>query len=203
MVTTASAAASLFIPPRPPMPAKGLGWYPQLKALRSNALTIWSAEAYEQESLAQSFFGRRRFLLNAPDAIHRVLVENAGNYRRPPPTIRILRPIIGNGLFLSEGEEWRHQRRTIAPALAPRALPLLARHVAEAAAEALDRLAAASSAPADLLAAMQFLALEIAGRSMFSLEMRAQGAAMRALITRFARHLGRPYLFDMLRSRRP
>ena len=68
-------------------------------------------------------------LLNAPDAIHRVLVDNPGNYRRSPASIRILRPITGNGLLLSEGEAWRLQRRTIAPALAPRVMPMLARHI--------------------------------------------------------------------------
>jgi cytochrome P450 len=184
--------AALFVPPRLPVPAADLGWYALLRALRSNALEIWPARAYEQDSLAQSFFGRRRILLNDPDAIHRVLVENAGNYRRSPATIRILRPIVGNGLFLSEGEAWKHQRRTIAPALAPRVVPLLARHVVDAAADTLARLDAACEAPADLLA------LDVAARSMFSLEMRAHGAALRALIARFGARLGRPYLFDML-----
>jgi unspecific monooxygenase len=62
----------------------------------------------------------------------------------------------------SNGEDWRHQRRTIAPALAPRVMPMLARHVASAAQETIARLAAGAREPVDLLAAMQFLALEIA-----------------------------------------
>jgi cytochrome P450 len=137
-------------------------------------------------------------LLNAPEAIHHVLVHNAANYRRSPATVRILRPLVGNGLFLSEGEEWKHQRRTIAPSLAPRVLPLLARHVANAAQEVVQRLTANQGEPVDLLAAMQFLALEIAGRSMFSLEMQQHGSALRGSIARFGTRLGRPYLFDML-----
>ena len=47
------------------------------------------------------------------------LVDNSGNYRRSRASLRILRPMVGNGLLLSEGEDWKHQRRTIAPALAP------------------------------------------------------------------------------------
>jgi cytochrome P450 len=191
-------AAGLFHPPRPPVEARELNWYRLLKALRSNALTMWPESAYEQEILVNKFFGRQRVLLNAPSAIHHVLVENAANYRRSPASIRILRPIVGRGLFLSEGEEWKHQRRTIAPSLAPRVLPLLARHVCLAAEEAAQRLAAELAAPVDLLAVMQFLALEIAGRSMFSLEMRAHGRELRMLIAAFGEKLGRPYLFDML-----
>ncbi len=44
--------------------------------------------------------------------------------------IRDLGPIFGRGLFLSTGEEWKHQRQTAASAFAPRAVRILARHVA-------------------------------------------------------------------------
>ena len=71
-----------------------------------------------------------------------MLLSNAANYRRSPATIRILRPIVGRGLFLSEGEDWRLQRRTIAPALAPRVIPMLAQHIVTVGGEALTRLAA-------------------------------------------------------------
>ena len=191
----------LFTPPRPPPPAKPLGWLQFFSAIRTNALAIWPQEAYERDVVSGSTFGRRRFLFNAPKAIHRVLVENVSNYVRTPATIRILRPIVGAGLFLSEGDDWHHQRRTIAPALAPRVIPMLATHIAAAAQESVTRLAAAAvapTAPVDMLAAMQFLALEIAARSMISLEMRSHGPALRALITQFAVRLGRPYFFDLM-----
>jgi cytochrome P450 len=191
-------AGQYFVPPRPAAPEHSLGWYRLLVALRTNALQIWPREAYTKDVLAQSFFGRKRFLLNAPDAIHHVLVDNTANYRRTSATVRILRPIVGEGLILSEGEEWRHQRRTIAPTLAPRVLPMLARHVAGAAQEAIARLAAGASQPVDLLAAMQFLALEVAARSMFSLEMHRYGPALRRMISGFAASLGRPYFLDLM-----
>ena len=113
-------------------------------------------------------------------------------------TIRILRPIVGAGLFLSEGEDWRHQRRTVAPAFAPRTIPVLARQVAAVAAEGVRALARPRGEPVDLFAAMQRLALEIAGRSMFSLEMATHGPALRAMLTRYTERLGRPYLLDLL-----
>jgi cytochrome P450 len=195
---TLTTTAELFYPPRPVPETRDLNWYRLLRALRSNALAMWPERAYEQDILVNKFLGRQRVLLNAPEAIHHVLVDNAANYRRSPAGVRILRPIVGRGLFLSEGEEWRHQRRTIAPSLAPRVLPLLAHHVTHVAREAVGRLAGRRDEAIDLLAAMQFLALEVAGRSMFSLEMRQHGADLRRLIARFGARLGRPYLFDML-----
>jgi cytochrome P450 len=193
-----------FVPPRPDIPEESLNWYGFLRALRTNALRIWPREAYTKDVLEQSFFRRKRFLLNAPDAIHRVLVDNIGNYRRTRATIRILRPMTGEGLFLSEGDEWRHQRRTIAPTLAPRVIPMLARHIVEVADVALARLDAAAaqpsnkSQPIDMLAAMQFLALEVAARSMFSLEMNRYGPALRRMIKGFTVDLGRPYFLDLM-----
>src|SRR5215467_7745306 len=187
-----------FVPPRPSIPAAEPGWYQSFVVLRTNALQMWPKDAYETDVLVRSFLGRRRFLLNAPDAIHHVLLDNAANYTRTSATIRILRPIVGEGLILSEGEEWRHQRRTIAPALAPRIIPMLARHVASATAGTVARLATAEGQPVDLLAAMQMLALEIAARSMFSLEMQQYGGALRAMIARFGTRLGRPYVLDMM-----
>jgi cytochrome P450 len=187
-----------FVPPRPTVPDHGPGLYGLIVALRTNALGIWPRDAYTKDVVVRSMLGRKRFLLNAPDAIHHVLVENIANYRRTPAVIRILWPITGDGLVLSEGEEWRHQRRTIAPHLAPRVIPMLSRHVAEVAEETTARLVADASQPVDLLAAMHFLALEVAARSMYSLEMNHYGPALRALITRFASGLGRPYFLDLI-----
>src|SRR5581483_10918860 len=116
----------------PPVPAplpEGLPWWRSLIAFRTNVIPTWPASAYEDELRVGNFLGRRWLLVHAPEAIRRVLVDNAANYRRTRATIRILRPLVGRGLFLSEGEDWRHQRRTLAPAFAPRTVPLLAQHV--------------------------------------------------------------------------
>jgi cytochrome P450 len=192
-------APSLFVPPRPAAPTRELGLYRFLVAVRTNALQIWSKSAYEQDAVAGATLGRTRLLINAPDAIHRVLVENTANYCRTAATIRILSPIVGKGLLLSEGEDWRHQRRTMAPAMAPRVIPMMARHIALTTEETIAQVTAlAARGPVDILATVQFLALEIAARSMFSLEMRQYGAALRRLITRFAGRLGRPYFLDLM-----
>jgi cytochrome P450 len=189
----------LLIPPRPPSPAHELPLLAFLRAIRTNALTMWTEAAYEQDIVPRRFLTRTHVLVNAPDAIHRVLVGNPENYRRTPASIRILRPITGDGLLLSEGEAWRHQRRTIAPALAPRVMPMLARHIVATTQDQVVSIAAqAAQAPLDLLATMQSLTLEIAGRSMFSLEMRAFGAPLRRLLTEFGERFAQPHLFDML-----
>jgi cytochrome P450 len=189
---------ALLIPAAPPRPKTDLSFVAFLRAIRTNALTIWPDEAYEKDTLRQSFIGRRRLLLNDPDAVHHVLVGNAGNYRRSRIGVRLLRPITGDGLLLSEGDEWRHQRRTIAPALAPRVMPMLARHIAAGTEAAMAGLNAAAAEPVDLLAAMQGMTLDIAGQSMFSLEMAQYGDAMRTAMEDYAEHHAKPHLLDIL-----
>ena len=193
---TPTGTPRLFVPPVPAPPAAPLGTRAFLRAIRENALFTWPEAAYHENHLTRTFFGRRSVLLNGPEAIHHVLVEHPANYRRSPASIRILRPITGDGLLLSEGERWKLQRRTIAPALAPRVLPLLCRHIVAATREALGK--PEDGVPLDMLSFMQTLALDIAGRSMFSLETKQHGAAMRRLLTEFGERFAQPYLLDLL-----
>ncbi|MGE0225539.1 MAG: cytochrome P450 [Acetobacteraceae bacterium] len=187
-----------FIPPAPTPPAAPLPLRGFLRAIRTNSLTLWPESAYHQDITQRRFIGRSNVLLCCPDAIHHVLVDNHANYRRSRASIRILRPIAGDGLLLSQGESWRQQRRTIAPALAPRVLPMLTRHIAATTQEVMPRLAAQAERDVDLLAEMQALALEIAGRSMFSLETQQFGPAMRREITIFGARHAQPHLMDMV-----
>jgi cytochrome P450 len=191
-------APTPFVPPRPQPPAQSLSFFQLFGAIRTNLLTVWPAAAFEEDVVAGSGLLSKIILMNAPDAIHRVLVENAANYRRSAVLIRVAGPFAGNGLLLSEGDDWRQQRRTVAPALAQRVLPMLARHVAGEAEAEIARLAAAPRAPVDVLASMQFLALETAARSMFSLEMAQYGPAMHQMIEDYLVRFGQPNFFDVV-----
>jgi cytochrome P450 len=185
-------------PPHPPKPTRLRSQPEAFFVLRRNPLELWGAPAYEVPIAKGSFLGRRQMMLNAPDAIRHVLVTNAANYRRNEASRQVLRPILGEGLFLAEGEAWRHQRRTIAPALAPRTMPLLATHVVAACKDAEATLAALCYRPVELLPHIQRLTLDIAGRSMFSIEMDGFGAELRALITEYGLTYAQPGLLDLL-----
>jgi unspecific monooxygenase len=126
--------------------------------MRRNVLSAFSARAFEDEVLSRRLFGRVQLTLNCPEAIRHVLIDNAENYGRTVATVRLLYPIVGCGLFLAEGEDWKIQRRTVAPSFAPRTLPMLAHHVGAVA----DRLVATLAAEpdeVDLLEHMHRLAI--------------------------------------------
>src|SRR5215471_15498402 len=160
--------------------------------MRRNVLEAFSERAFTEDVLSRRLFGREQITLNRAAAIRHVLIDNADNYRRTSATVRLLYPIVGRGLFLAEGEAWRQQRRTVAPSFAPRTVPLVARHVA-AVAEELAETLAAEEGEVDVADKMQDLAIEIAGRAMFSLAPR-----MRAMLNDYGERLAQPSAFEIL-----
>ena len=77
-------------------------------------------------------------LVNAPDMIARVLLTNNANYVRPRLTRQILKPVFGNGLLSSEGDNWRRQRKIVAPTFAPQAAAGMAKQIANATARHIE-----------------------------------------------------------------
>lgn len=187
-----------LVPPSPPRASAGMTALGRMAAMRRSAIATWGPRAYHDDIVQGRFFGRSSFILNTPDAIRHVLVDNYENYTRTPPSIRVLRPMLGEGLLISEGRAWKHQRRTLAPAFTPRAVAPLAPHMIAAIDEAIAKLREAGGAAVDLREVMQRMTLEIAGRTMFSLGMGRHGAALRNFVMEYGTRLARPHFLDLL-----
>lgn len=187
-----------------PAPAASLGarladFRQFLHAVGTNPLLLWSEDSFDAPALRRDFLFRSMILLNAPETVRHVLVANHENYRRTPTAIRLLRPLAGQGVLLAEGEAWRRQRRVIAPTLAPRAMPMLMRHAASAIGDwSLSLARDAEAGPVDLLAALQTLALDIAGRAMFSVDLAPFAGELRRLLGEEGLHLARAGLLDLV-----
>ena len=191
-------ARTPLVPPMPPRASSSMGPFGRMAAMRKSAIGTWGQRAYEEDIIKGRFFGHASFILNAPDDIRHVLVDNYENYTRTPPGIRVLRPMLGEGLLLAEGKTWKHQRRTLAPAFTPRAVTTLVPHMVSAIDETLEMLQSAGKGPLDLREIMQRMTLEIAGRTMFSFEMGNHGAALRDFVMEYASKLARPHFLDLL-----
>src|ERR1700737_3435941 len=170
----------------------------RMAAMRESAIGTWGQRAYEEDIVKGRFFGRSSFILNTPDAIRHVLVDNYENYTRTPAAIRVLRPVLGAGLLIAEGRAWKFQRRTLAPAFTPRAVAPLVPHMIAVTDETIAKLQAACGTPVDLREAMQRMTLEIAGRTMFSFEMSRHGPALRDFVMEYGARLARPHVLDMI-----
>jgi cytochrome P450 len=192
-------AQKLFVPPRPDPPENEPDWRQLYKLIRSNALQTWPKAAFTEDYFAGSMFGRQRLLLNSPEAIRRVLVDNTAHYGRYDAVSRLLDSMLGEGLVLSHGSEWRRQRHAISPALTPRAMPMLASQVAAITDDAIARLAGpASGTPVDLMAEIQLVGLEVAARSIFSIDVRPYVDRLRQLLESFGAQFSRLDVFDLM-----
>ncbi|MET4277989.1 MULTISPECIES: cytochrome P450 [unclassified Bradyrhizobium] len=187
-----------IVPPTPPRAPDDMSFLGRLAVLKRNMIATWGQRAYEEDVIEGRFFFRNSFILNRPDAIRHVLLSNYENYSRTPAGIRMLRPVLGDGLLIAEGHSWTFQRRTLAPAFTPRATANLVPHMTAVLDETIAKLDARTSEPVDLREVMQRMTLEIAGRTMFSFGMDRHGPALRNFVMEYGARLGRPYLLDMV-----
>ena len=187
-----------IVPPTPPRAPDDMSFLARVAVIRQNMIATWGQRAYEEDVLKSRFFLRNSFILNKPDAIRHILLNNYQNYTRTPAGIRMLRPVLGQGLLIAEGQAWSHQRRTLAPAFTPRATASLVPHMTAVLDETVAKLQARSDGKVDLREIMQRMTLEIAGRTMFSFGMDRHGATLRNFVMEYGERLGRPYFLDML-----
>jgi cytochrome P450 len=187
-----------IVPPTPPRAPDDMSFLRRLSVIKRNMIATWGQRAYEEDVIEGRFFFRNSFILNQPDAIRHVLLSNYENYSRTPAGIRMLRPVLGDGLLIAEGHSWTFQRRTLAPAFTPRATANLVPHMTAVLDETIAKLDAQTSEPVDLREIMQRMTLEIAGRTMFSFGMDRHGPTLRNFVMEYGARLGRPYLLDMV-----
>jgi cytochrome P450 len=192
------AARTPLVPPTPPRAPPDMGAFGRMARMRKSAIGTWGQRAYEEDIIKGRFFGHGSFILNTPDAIRHVLVDNYENYTRTAAGIRVLRPMLGEGLLIAEGRAWKYQRRTLAPAFTPRAVTTLIPHMVAATDETIAKLQTISHEPVDLRETMQRMTLEIAGRTMFSFGMGRHGAALRDFVMEYGARLARPHFLDLL-----
>jgi unspecific monooxygenase len=187
-----------LVPPAPPRAPQTMTAFGRMAAMRKSAIGTWGQRAYEEDLIQGRFFGRSSFILNTPDAIRHVLVDNYENYTRTPAGFRVLRPMLGEGLLIAEGRAWKHQRRTLAPAFTPRAVATLVPHMIAATDEVIAKLGGRCGESVDLREAMQRMTLEIAGRTMFSFGMDRHGPTLRGFMMEYGARLARPHFLDLL-----
>ncbi len=159
--------APVLAAPRPPQQRMSLRQF--LRTVRDSSIATFPAEAYEKDIVARKLLWRRTFIVNEPQAIKHILLDNSANYVRADIARRLLEPGLGRGLLTSEGERWRRHRRIMAPSFDHRSIlgyaPIMT-EIASGLADQWDRLPEA--AEVDVAAAMMHATLHIISRAMFS-----------------------------------
>ena len=116
-----------YVPPYPLRPKTNLGALALLRIARRNLVAIWPEEAFSMWMFSHRLFRKTVVVVNGPDAVKQAFVDGAGQLERKTTQQRTaLMPLIGDGLFVSDGETWRQRRKVVAPVTHVSRLPELA-----------------------------------------------------------------------------
>ena len=105
-----------MIAPKPTPRADKVSLLTYLRLFRADILSAQPARLYHalMAEFRTPFF--RSYLVNDPALVARILTERPDDF---PKSLRIaegLRPLLGNSVFVTNGEVWKRQRRIIDPA---------------------------------------------------------------------------------------
>ena len=164
-----SRSREIIVPPAPQPRPTPPGPIALLRTLQRNPLESWTRAHFERPILTGRGMLGIGAVVNEPHAIRRVLLDNVANYRKDALQKRVLAPGLSHGLLTSEDEEWRVQRRALAPLFTPRIVasfaPAMARNAA-ALAQRWEQLRPGSTV--DVQGDMARVTLEILGETIFS-----------------------------------
>ena len=166
---------------------------------RANLIALWSEKDFERRIFAHQFLNRRITVVNDPAGVKHVMSTNFDNYRKSVYTERALKPLVGQGLFISEGELWRRQRRIAMPAFHRTRLRGFAEGMTQAAEEMLQRWERhKDGAELEVGGEMAAVTAEVVCRAMFSGDLgRERAAGVFEAFERYQRTLGRLDIVEM------
>ena len=184
-------------PVRVPLVTEPLGVMGSLRAARANVLSI-IPEIATRQPMVSGRTGKRWHMVMDPDAIRRMLLENLDNYPKSLVTKNLLRPAIGESLFIAEGAHWRWQRRTAAPVFSHRNVMNLAPVMTAAAERSAGRIAEAGPRAVDVAADMVRTTFDVIADVTFSGDGTFDADAVHRGIDGYIAEAGRISLFDIL-----
>jgi cytochrome P450 len=137
---------------------------------------------YQYGPVASARFGPFRvYSANSPDAIHEVLVTQADKFYKANVTKWALEPTLGKGLFLSEGDFWKRQRRLVQPSFHSRRIGAYADIIVNYAQDLISKWQ--SGAALDVDREMVALTMNIITKTLFDVDVSEEARRISDVIT--------------------
>jgi cytochrome P450 len=154
-------------------------------------------QAFEQPYKRRKFLYGHIHMVSDPDVIAHVLLHNQQNFVKPDFLRLVLKPIIGQGLFTAEQEQWKIQRKIVAPTFTPGALTALNSRIAAAAKRQIVAWPSASTC-LDMAAQANSVSLEVISDALFSSDERLLSSAARSQLSAMLNTVGKSPIAVML-----
>src|SRR5512140_1346916 len=134
------------------------------------------------------------YLINHPDFVRHVLLDNNRNYSKATSSNVIFNKIVGEGLLTSEGEVWRKQRRMMQPAFHHTRLEQLDVMISDATAAMLENWQARceSGEPIDVPREMSALTLTVTTRALFGVDLGDEVREVGEIVNRSSSYWEKP-----------
>jgi cytochrome P450 len=175
------------VPPRLTQP---LGLRDFLRAARRNPITTWADAHFRLPVVAADGVMGRITVVSEPAYIRQVLIDNVDGYRKDDLQRRVLAPGLGEGLLSAEGDEWRLQRRTLAPIFSVRTVRGFETAMNAAGARLSKRLRRRDGMQVDVALEMTRATLDVLERTIFTQGLPGDPDALGRAITRFLEAVG-------------
>lgn len=134
------------------------------------------------------------YLINHPDYVRHVLVDNNRNYSKETHTNQVFNKVVAEGLLTTEGEVWRKQRRMLQPAFHRSRLEPMDVMVAEATGSMLRRwedLRTRGQA-VDIAREMAALTLTVTTQALFGVSLGSEVREIGEMVNRAVAQLEKP-----------
>lgn len=193
---------SQWRPPAPPLRSNlavglslALGRAPEL-------LQTLPRDCYTKDVVVVPVGKRPVFIVNDPEIIRRIFIDDHARYPKSDLMIAALAPLLGEGVLVSNGSVWEHDRRMLEPAFAHMRVEQMFPLMQAAVSDFLSRLAALGADQViDLEAQLSHVTADIMFRTIFSQAMDGEVAArVFAAFMRFQRNAPQFDLRVILRS---
>ena len=168
----------------------------QLAAMQADQLGFVQKATQEQGPVAHyKAMWMEMFFISSPEVIRECLVKHPDKMHRDPFVAGLLRRVLGGGVFLAEGEQWKRQRQQIQPAFHALRIREYAAVMQQYTAEMTAGWTAGQVVNASEM--LTQLTLRIIAKTMYGVDLAGQTAELGRLIqTLFAlveNQLGRPF----------
>lgn len=152
----------------------------RLLTARRDFLSIWRQNDYSERNSEIKLLGRQVMVVNSPEAIKYVVATRHENFERKSPQMRrALEYLLGDGLFISDGETWKQRRPLVSDIVHKHRVPAFGAIMTNTSLELVERWnALGDGATVNVLYEMAGLTAEIISRSVFGNDLGQESADM-------------------------
>ncbi|KZX94069.1 MULTISPECIES: cytochrome P450 [unclassified Sulfitobacter] len=156
-------------PPKPPSRAEKVSLFQYARLFRSDILSAQPARLYRawMAEFRTPFF--RSYMINQPELVRTVLRERPDDFPKSDRIGEGLRPLLGDSVFLTNGDRWKRQRRIIDPAFEGGRLRETYAAMWGAADAAVERIGPLCGRPVEVEAETSHAAADVIFRTLFSI----------------------------------